>query len=363
MIVYVRPRIQLDASDSSKDTLLEVYGLKEWDSGLRRSVSGLAKSRRYGRVFELSNEAISFQCGVCSERIVVGSTDRVRVVDKQPVPDSAIGKMDTYNIESECSDGEIHVNIIVVDSDGRYRGHKHSAKRESKRIDTHTIDDLRRILSFGDDLSKVFSTTLRGKSFLICGEEEDCQIWLRTLPRIFSLNEYETKPWIYLIEDFVESYRKDPFPQDGVIGPLDSGLIRQAITALPETPRVELRNRTVYQGESLAYAKNLVKMLRAIPASEDRALVTLVSTELDSLRNLLNELTQNLESALTETVVLGAGQLSEVDFIESVINQVLASNSSNDLKSSMKREELEILAPHLIQRVPALRKAFQGKPG
>ncbi|MFQ5833224.1 MAG: hypothetical protein ACE5H4_11010 [Candidatus Thorarchaeota archaeon] len=357
------PRIQLEASDSSKDTLLDVYRLNEWDSGLRESVSRLAKSRRYGSGLELSKEAVSFRCGVCNERVVVGSSDRVRVVDRQPVSNSAIGEMDTYNIESECSDGEIHVNIIVVDGDGRYRGHKHSAKKESKHIDVSTLDDLRRILSFGDNLSKVFSTTLRGKSFLICGEEDECQVWLRVLPRVFSLSDYQAKPWIYLIEDFVESYRKEPFPQNGVIGLLDSGLIRQAITALPDAPRVELRNRTVYQGESLVYAQNLVKMLRAIPSSEDRALITLVSTELDSLRRLLNDLTQNLEIALTETVVLGAGQLSEVEFIESVLNQVLASNSSNDLKSRLKREELEILAPHLIQRVPALRKAFQARIG
>jgi hypothetical protein len=301
----------------------------------------------------------SFSCGVCKKQITLGVTDRVRVTDKQPISSNGIVNLETYTVESECETGQIHVNIVIIDKDGKYRGHKHAETKVSDRVDDEMLSDLRQVLKFGNDLAKVFSVTLQGGSIFVCGEEETCQRWSRVLPRFFTLGDYVIKPWIYLIEDFVKEYGNVSIRKNGIIGLIDGGLIRQAITTFPSIPRAELRNRTVYEGKSLAYAQNLTKMLLAIPDSENRALLILLSTQLDELRNLRDEITQKLNNSLIETVVLKAGDMSDLDFMDMVLEQVFPPDSLRDLRLRMKHEELEILSPHLIQSVPALNRALQ----
>lgn len=281
------------------------------------------------------------------------------MIDKQPISRDGSIDLETYNVESECETGHIHVNIIIVDKDGRYRGHKHAEVKVSDIVDDEMLKDLRQVLKFGNDLAKVLSVTLQGNSIFICGEEDTCQRWNRVLPKFFTLSEYVVKPWIFLIEDFVSNYGNNSLSENGVIGFIDSGLIRQAITNYPTIPRAELRNRTVYEGKTLIYAHNLAKMLLAIPESENRALLLLLSNQLEELRKLRDEIVQKLQNSLTETVVLKAGNMSDVDFIDMIIEQVLPADSLRDLKSRIKHEELEILVPHLIRNVPALNRALQ----
>ncbi len=287
----------------------------------------------------------------------------MRIVEEQAESGNTVTQLITCHVESECIIGEIHVNIVVIDANGKYRGHKHSTIRSVDRVDKQTFDDLCRVLRFGNELSKVFSATLRGQSLVICGEDIPCKSWVRILPRFFSLSTYTIKPWISLIDEFVKDWSHTPLQDYGALVLVDTGLLKPATRAFSDKSVVELRSRSVHHGEALSYTRNLVKLLRGIPSSQDQALLTLLTSQMDGLRNLMNQLTRILSSSLTETVVLRAGEISEVEFIEMLLDQVLPTVSRDDLRTRMKHDELEILAPHLIQGVPALASAVKGRHG
>lgn len=303
-------------------------------------------------------DELSFNCGVCSARINVGSDSRSKIIERQNPIQGTKSDLLIYHIETQCHENEVHLNLVVVDTDGRYRGIKHSEKRSSRRIDDAVLDKLADVLRFGNDFAKGISISLSGSGFALCGEEDECKKFAQVMQVCFALDSYEIIPWISTIEEFVKAYGKSPAIGSRVIGLFDSGLTRQVIQHLPNTPRMELRNRTVTGGTLFDYSSNLLKMLRGIPAKEVRAMQALIETQLNTLQKSLEFLEKTVRDLTTEMIVFRAGAMNEVDFINEILERLLPPQKLAELRSAIRPEELEILAPHLVRRIPALSNAM-----
>ncbi len=265
--------------------------------------------------------------------------------------------LDTYYVETQCVPGEIHINIVVVDANGRYRGTKHSTIRSLSSVDEESIDSLRKMLRFGGSFSSILTMVLRGEPLVICGEEEACQYWSRALTRFFAIRTYETTEWFSLIEEVIRRFGTRADLRHGTMVLCDAGLINHALKVFPDTAVVELRRRTVHRGKDSVFAKNLVKMLNAIPASEGKAMVTLVNTQIDGLRTLLTDIVQQLRERISDTLIVGTAKMSEIELVEELMRKTLSPDLYASLGEHMKHEELFLLAPHIIRAVKPLADA------
>ncbi len=305
------------------------------------------------------SEEIAFNCGICKRHIDVVSDAKSTIVEKQVPPSGSGNDLIVYRIESRCIEGEIHLNLVVVDSSGQYRGLKHSEILTSKQIDDSALSDIKEILRFGNGLSKALSATLQGSGLAICGEQEDCELFARVLNTCFALDAYQIKPWISSIADFVKQYSVSTNLNPNTIALFDSGLIRQVSQTLDKTTRMELRNRTVYHAEDLSFSINLLKMLKVVPNGEDRTMRILVTSQLDTLQKNLKILEDLLNKGLSDTMVLRAGDLPAVSFVNQILEQILSTEELARLKAQIKEEDFEILTPHLIRRISKLGKAMK----
>lgn len=303
-------------------------------------------------------EDLAFICGICRKQINAIADSNSTIIERQMPEPGSQSELMTYHIETHCNDNEIHLNVIVVDKDGRYRGLKHSEVRASKRIDDEILSNLKDVLRFGSDLAKGISVTLRGFGIAVCGEEEQCEKYAQVLPRCFALDAYEVRPWIYTIEEFVKEYGKSNSISPRTIALFDSGLIRQVSQTLVDAPRMELRNRTVFGADTLSFSANLLKMLRAVPDGENRAMHAILDAQLSSLQKNLEMLENVLRGPLSEMMIVKAGDLSEVEFLNQILERILSPNQLSQIQASIRPEDFEILAPHLTRRIAELSKAM-----
>ncbi len=304
------------------------------------------------------SEDLTFTCGICKKQINAIADSNSTIIERQMPELNSKSDLMTYHIETQCNENEIHLNLIVVDRDGRYRGLKHSEVRASRRINDSVLNNLKDVLRFGNDLAKGISVTLRGNGIAVCGEEEQCNKFAEVIPRCFALDSYEIRPWISSIQDFVKEYGNSSMISPRTIALLDSGLMRQVIQTLTEAPRMELRNRTVVGADALPFSTNLLKMLRAVPENEHRAMQALLDTQLSSLQKNLDLLENTLRTPLSETMVVRAGDLSEVEFLNQILERVLSPQQLAEIRTSIRPEDFEILAPHLTRRIPELSRAM-----
>jgi len=115
-------------------------------------------------------EEIIFPCDICKEDIIITTNSpKVKVISKQVTADDFFGTLETYHIESQCRPNEIHVNIVVIDGQKRYRGHKYSAIKSLESIDKNLGSNLQLLLTFGKELAKPLAAILKGDSIILAG--------------------------------------------------------------------------------------------------------------------------------------------------------------------------------------------------
>ncbi len=306
----------------------------------------------------MSKPQFTFNCAVCKRVIDVGSSELVRVLRKEPTVGSAFSNFETYYIETMCVPSEIHVNIVVIDEQGKYRGHKHSTVKSIETIDEELAGKLRTVLNFGGNLSRVLTITLCGEPLVICGEEEACNAWSDVLAHFFTISPYETTEWLSLIREVIEHYGTKSKLNYGKIVLLDTGLINQALKIFEGIPVVELRRRTVHRSKDCEFSKNLVKTLLSIPASNSKVLATLINTQITELKSLLADLILQLKAKISNIVLIEEKDASLASIVESLMRRLLPPESYKSLTDRMKHEELVILAPHVVHAIEPLAKAL-----
>ncbi|MFX0091968.1 MAG: hypothetical protein ACFFBD_09415 [Candidatus Hodarchaeota archaeon] len=295
----------------------------------------------------------SFSCDICKREVVIGS-DRVRIIDKQASSGDFFGTLITYHVESECKPNEIHVNIVVIDGDNQYRGSKYSAIKTIEQNNKHLTTNLRLMLGFGKNLSKVLTAVLEGHSIIICGDGPTTNLWASTLQKLFALSPYLVKPWTISKEELQKSLTEKPLEKSGEFLLLDESLLRQARKDMPTMPLVDLKRKKVYGVKEKSFIKDFVTKMLDIPPDQNNALMNLVNIQIEWLKRLLGELRREMEGSIVETLACPVGDLSETVVIQSVLDQILTEQVLRNLQARMKQEEFEVVIAHLLRDVSGL---------
>ncbi len=299
---------------------------------------------------------IAFLCDICGQKILIDESDEsvVRVISEQTTDDDFFGNLTTYHVESKCKPDELHVNIVVVDGDNRYRGHKYSATKADEISGLSQVGDLRLLLNFGKDLYKVVDLTLRGYSVILCGSGADSEHWANTLQDYFALSPYIMRPWFISKEDFLEEFQLKPLNAFGEFCLIDEKLKKLTKKHMPNIALVELKKNKIHGAKGSSLAKELVSKMLTIPPNQNDALLSLVEHQVKWLKRLLVELKDRLDGSIVETAVCPVGKLEEVVIMKSVLDQLLTEHVLSDLRARMRDEEFELVIMHLYREVPEL---------
>ncbi|NHJ48293.1 MAG: hypothetical protein FK733_10955 [Asgard group archaeon] len=300
-------------------------------------------------------EEIIFPCDVCKEDISIGENiPGTNIISKQTTSDDFFGSLTTFHIESSCKDNEIHVNIVVIDGQNRYRGHKYSSVKTSQPIHQTLGANLQLLLSFGKDLSKVVNTTLQGNSLVIAGDSPTTNLWAKTLYDLFTISNYTIRRWIISEQDFDNEYFKNPLRLSNEFILIDSSLIKKIRKSHSKLAIVDLRKNKTYGVNYTDFTKELVTTMLKVPSEQSNSILNYLNIQIEWLKRLLNELRGELDSSIVETAACPVGNLSETVIINSVLDQILTEKVIGNLRARMRNEEFEIVVSHLLRDVPEL---------
>jgi len=169
----------------------------------------MMRNNEQGAEESIMQEGIVFPCDICKEDIIIGkSSQGVKIISKQTNLDDFFGTLETYHIESACKPNEIHVNIVVIDEQKRYRGHKYSTIKTSEPVEKKHRGNIRLLLGLGKDLAKVLSATLQGCSLILCGDSPTTILWANTLQELFTLSLYTRRKWIISENEFRNEFER-----------------------------------------------------------------------------------------------------------------------------------------------------------
>ncbi len=300
-------------------------------------------------------EGIVFPCDICKEDIVIGNSSQgIKVISKQTNLDDFFGTLETYHIESACEANEIHVNIVVIDGQKRYRGHKYSTIKTSEPVEKKHRGNIRLLLGIGKDLAKFISSSLQGCSLILCGDSPTTTLWANTLQELFTLSPFIRRKWIISETEFKRKFDLNPIKEAGEFILIDDSLLKIVRKKYSKITVVDLRKNKVYNAKEKEFAKNFVAAVMRIPETQHEAVLNYVTIQVEWLKRLLEELKGEMESSIVETAACPIGNLAETVKINAVLDQVITEKVLGDLRARMRPEEFEIVIAHLLREVPAL---------